>query len=476
MTYWRCLVGFLGVVSGLAFSQSVENPDGLRVTIQPSSEIVGRLVLEWTGLGEGYTYQVESRRLFGSAESVWEELGERQEENTSFVLPNGLENRFFRVVARPADTSERGRLISVERVGGQSALFLRLALLFISDIPAGADLSVDFDVALYKLVYETIDPSGGSVVASAAVALPEERTAPLPVAIYQHPTLVKRDDGPSNPDSSENLGGIFLAADGYATVMPDYLGFGESDILHPFLMAEPTATASVDALRAFHNFAASEEIATKYQLFILGYSEGGYAAMALHRELEIHHQDEFPVTASAPMAGPYDLEGTIRDYLTDDPELPRPFYLAYALAAYGEYGETGKTFAEMLKPELATVIPPLFNGLSGSSEIDQQLPRRLSEMLEPSFYADLRNNRDHPLLQALRENNVYDWAPLASMRLFHCLDDEVVDYANAETALARFHELGATHVDLVNMAAGLSHEDCALPSVIMARQWLNSFR
>ena len=44
---------------------------------------------------------------------------------------------------------------------------------------------------------------------------------------------------------------------------------------------------------------------TTDELFLLGYSEGGYATMALHRELQQFHSDEFTVTASAPMAGPW---------------------------------------------------------------------------------------------------------------------------------------------------------------------------
>jgi len=52
-----------------------------------------------------------------------------------------------------------------------------------------------------------------------------------------------------------------------------------------------------------NTFAAATSDSGK--LFITGYSEGGYVAMATHKALQAAGA---PVTASAPMSGPYALE------------------------------------------------------------------------------------------------------------------------------------------------------------------------
>jgi hypothetical protein len=49
------------------------------------------------------------------------------------------------------------------------------------------------------------------------------------------------------------------------------------------------------------------------RLFLIGYSQGGHATAAAHRELEARHANEFTVTAAAPMAGALDLSGTALD-------------------------------------------------------------------------------------------------------------------------------------------------------------------
>src|ERR1051326_8920384 len=105
---------------------------------------------------------------------------------------------------------------------------------------------------------------------------------------------------------SELVVGLAFATSGYAVAMPDYLGLGDSPGLHPYHHARSEATASVDMLRAARAFCAANGFQLNGRLFLAGYSQGGHATMALLRELETWHMNEFTVTACAPMAGAYD--------------------------------------------------------------------------------------------------------------------------------------------------------------------------
>ena len=57
----------------------------------------------------------------------------------------------------------------------------------------------------------------------------------------------------------------FVCFFGMAVVAPDYLGMsgwtGSSDTLHSYFVAEPTAIASLDSLRALQNTLVREDIA-----------------------------------------------------------------------------------------------------------------------------------------------------------------------------------------------------------------------
>jgi dienelactone hydrolase len=100
-----------------------------------------------------------------------------------------------------------------------------------------------------------------------------------------------------------------FAAQGYIVVAPNYAGYDMSTLgYHPFLNASQQSGEMIDALTAARTalpttYAASTTDSGK--LFITGYSEGGYVAMATERALELAGK---PVTAAAPMSGPYALE------------------------------------------------------------------------------------------------------------------------------------------------------------------------
>ena len=117
--------------------------------------------------------------------------------------------------------------------------------------------------------------------------------------------------GGSRP--SERRGGWELAgvgaALGYVAVAPDYLGLGESRGFHPYVHAATEASAAIDLLYAAQEFAEKQKFPLNGQLFLTGYSQGGHASMALHRELERNYSKIFPVSAAAHLSGPYSISG-----------------------------------------------------------------------------------------------------------------------------------------------------------------------
>ena len=229
--------------------------------------------------------------------------------------------RLYRVVA--VSPAERGKVLSVAYSNTLSVA--TLAFLFDQ---AQIPITPLYDVALYKVDYETISPLGGRTQASGALALPVNSGQLLPLVSYQHGTITLTNDAPSSMDlTGEVTVGIGFASTGYAAAVPDYLGLGDSPGLHPYHHANSEATACVDMLRAVRTFCATNGFALTNLLFLCGYSEGGHATMALLRELETYHADEFTVTACAPMAGAYDLSGAHPQRFPQQPPSPGPLLL-----------------------------------------------------------------------------------------------------------------------------------------------------
>jgi hypothetical protein len=458
-----------GVIAGIVSTLLIGQPShALQLTVVPHENGVR---LNWTELPGAAEYTVQWRPSL--TEGQWQVYPNEAAWPISaaeWIDPRPLagETRFFRVVAVPV--VDRGKVLS--------ATLLRTWTTFEINFVAfqlGVAVTAQHPVRVYKVIYETIDPRGFPTQASGAVALPINPGKALPMLSYQHGTVLRKSDVPSN-QSTETMVGVLFASTGYAAALPDYLGLGDSPGFHPYHHARSQATAAVDLLRAGRTVSATNSIALNGQIFLAGYSQGGHATMALHREIEALHTNEFTITASAPMAGPYDMSGiTMQDFLSDR-AMPNPYYLPYLLEGYREIYGLADSLGELLKAPYDSILPPLLDGLHSSSEVNDAMPARGVEILKPEYLQAFLEDFNHPLRRALRENDVYDWTPAAPMRLYHCSGDEDVLYANSVKARDTFHSRGATGVLLLNPVPGGAHGDCILPSMIAAKEWFDSLK
>jgi pimeloyl-ACP methyl ester carboxylesterase len=378
--------------------------------------------------------------------------------------------RFFRVL--PVSQAQRGTLLSVTNAEVFPAALL--ALVFQAQ---GIPIVPKYDVLGYRLAYETIDPLGGRTRASGALLLPVNVGAPLPLVSYQHGTIAQTNEAPSSMSILTEAGvGVAFATSGYAAVVPDYLGLGESPGLHPYHHARSEASACVDMLRAARVFCQTNGVPLDDRLFLCGYSQGGHATMALLREIETFHQVEFPVTACAAMAGAYDLAGvTVEDFLSSRIQ-PNPYYFLYLLGAYQSVYHLAPSLADLFAPPYDTKLPPLLNGATPEDSINAAMPGTPSLVLKPQVLAEFRANPGHPLRLALEDNTLIHWRPASPLRLYHCAADDNVAFANSQVALNSFHKQGAAQVQLIDPMPTANHTGCALPALKAAKDWFDTLR
>jgi hypothetical protein len=446
-----------------------QGPAAIQVTNLPA--VGPRLLLSWASSGPGSAYTVQSRDTLSGglwvsvrAEEPWPISPERWTD----LRPADGPARFFRVVTVSA--AERGKLAASVLMS-----YLTTAQLALLLAAQGIPVVPQYDVRVYKLDYETVAPLGGRTQASGALIVPQITGKALPLVSYQHGTLTRKGDAPSATLFGETLIGVVMASSGYLAAIPDYLGLGDSPGPHPYHHASSEATACVDMLRAARAYCASNSIALNGQLFLCGYSQGGHATMALHRELEAYHASEFTITASAPMAGAYDLSGVTTDDVLGGRPQPNPYYFVYLLAAYQEVYHLAPNLAELLAPPYNTTLPPLLNGQFTGGQINAAMPADVRQVLKPEVLAAFQTNPSHPLRIALRDNDLYRWTPRAPMQLYHCSGDQDVLFANTQVAWESFRSRGA-QVALLNPVPGGDHGDCAMPSLLEAKAWFDSMK
>ena len=326
-----------------------------------------------------------------------------------------------------------------------------------------------YDVSMYKIIYNTIDPFGNEVEASGVVAFPENNEQAFPMVSWQHGTEVKRDN--TSSFNGFNALSFWLTGMGYIYIEPDYLGLGESEILHPYCLKNPSGWTTIDLIRAVESFSfLSNDFESNDELILFGYSEGGYVTMAAHMMIEDENINEFNLLASFPMAGPYSLSGSMVDVMLSYEPYDAPFYLPYVLVPYISYYEMGG-LDEYFLPEYAEIFEYVFDGNYSSSYINSLLPDIPIEVMLPEVIDDFSNNPNHPLRLYLADNDLWNWAPEKDIHLFHAIADELIPYNNSQIAYDTFINNGSENANLYLLPEEYGgHGEAALYCLLAAYQ------
>ncbi|HIB04906.1 MAG TPA: hypothetical protein EYO18_04130, partial [Candidatus Marinimicrobia bacterium] len=323
---------------------------------------------------------------------------------------------------------------------------------------AGFDPVADFGISVYDIKYETEGEGGYIDTLSGLVAFPHSPIEAFPILSYQHGTAVNDASAPSlagltmdNPEVL--LISLVTAPSGYITLFPDYEGLGDPNKFHPFIIAESYTHSVVNMVRAVKQLSTELEGEDQFQfndqLFLIGYSEGGYATMAVQRGIELNFSDEFTITTSCPMAGPYDLAGTMVEYFLSIPSYPKPFYVPFVLTSHLWYYQGEDVdFGDYFEPFWADTLPSLFDGTHFGDEIDALMPENPLDIILPDVLEEFTNNEDHFFRQTLQQNTLLDWIPMSPTYLYHGIGDDIVPFQNAQIAYDTFVSNGADSVTL----------------------------
>ena len=367
--------------------------------------------------------------------------------------------------------------LSVEHLGSKTAGDLTLQFFFATTFNNGVDY--------YRVTYETVDLDGNDIILQGLLVIPDDLTKVYPLACYQHGTSGSNTDTPSFLNQEADIA-IAMGGKGYVTVVSDYLGLGIHEGVHPFVHAESEAWVGADMLRAAREYASSNQIYLNDQVFLTGYSQGGHAAMALHQLLEEELSNEFTVTASSPMSGPYSIAEVMRDLIISGDEYGWPGYLINTFVSFQEvYGDLYGSIEEAYKEPYRQMVTEFTNDELSLTELNDDMSALLQtnegaviplKVMEEDFIDAVINDPDHPVNSAMKENNVYDWAPLAPTRLYHCESDDQVPFENSIVAYGAMVSNGAFDVQTESLSSTVNHGFCALPAVIATADFFEQYQ
>lgn len=293
-----------------------------------------------------------------------------------------------------------------------------------------------YSVGAFKVIYKTTNYDGTPIQASGLVLIPDlPANTKVPMISQQHGTIFSDAEAPSNfgPTSEAAQYGTIFSSNGYIIACPDYIGFGASNkLIHTYEHNASLAQASLDMLRATREF-LQVNAPGKWdsRLYLAGYSEGGYATMALYKKMQEEGFYGFNLRAVSTGAGAYDKTNFTKAVISA-PKLPttvewnRAFL--WVLLTYNDiYPTLHRSLDKYFKPAYLADI-----------QANRQLASingPFADALTDEFKKGITDGTDTAFLEALMKNDIYDWKPLIPLLLTHGDNDSQVYVLNTLNAI-----------------------------------------
>ena len=340
-----------------------------------------------------------------------------------------------------------------------------------------------------KITYNTVNEDDTPVVASGLLVIPTATDAyqayrasqglsPFSVSMIceNHGTIFADSDAPTKqeiangkPDYATAV--LMTGYAGFASIDPDYIGFGESKgTVHPYIIKKASARASLDMIKASMKYMEDNGIALNHQLYISGYSEGGYIAMATAQKVE-DELSSVNLMGVVPMAGPYNVKDLADIEIDETRTMVYPAFLADLAYSYDHYygdvnmseiANSAITFPQFqlaFNGDYDTVAIHTILGLADPANGDYGFyTHKAFELFSTDFINDYQNNANSPVKIRFEENNLDNWVPRSKMNLIQCIDDEIIPFSESQNTYNKF------------LANGVDVTLTAIPTAMLSQQ------
>ena len=386
-------------------------------------------------------------------------------------------------------------------------------------IHAGIDANAAnaFAYKAIKITYNTVNEDNAPVVASGLLVIPtatdayqayraSQGQAPFSVSMIcdNHKTIFADAEAPTVVEVSDSVPNYSLAIletayAGFAGIFPDYIGFGASKgTVHPYIMKKASARASLDMIKASMKYMEDNGVALNHQLYITGYSEGGYVAMATAQKVE-NELGSVNLMGVAPMAGPYNVKDLADIEINATRKMVYPGFLADLAYSYDHY-YSDVNLSEVVNPAITfsqfqlafngdydTVAIHTILGLADPANGDYGFyTHQADELFDTKFINDYQNNANSIMKVRFEENNLDNWIPRSKMNFIQCVDDEIIPFSESNNTYNKFKANGAdvtlTGIPTAYLSQQIDathpfvHVNCGATAYGAAVQWFDAIR
>jgi len=332
---------------------------------------------------------------------------------------------------------------------------------------------IEKDVKIYSISYRTFF-QGREVIASGLVSLPDAGGS-YPVISFQNGTNTCHSNAPTADPNSLLYSLLNMNSGlGFIIAIPDYLGFGKSEeILHPYHHTESSNQVIRDMIFAVEELSDYiKGVDVNKELYLMGYSQGGWATLAVLKDLENNLPGGYNLMAASCGAGAYDPVD-FTHYILSLEEYPSPFYLPYYIESRRQNNIIDDPPDLFFKEPYATLIPGLFDGSLCNSELNSQLTTSIPDLLKENLLTGFDSSDNFIQLRSELDASVISpWEVKTPVLFAHSNGDENVPFSQS---LKMYNDLldAGTEESILDFLEldGLLHNEAIIPWGIATLAW-----
>jgi hypothetical protein len=352
-------------------------------------------------------------------------------------------------------------LVEAQPLGTVSATQLQSLMIDYAELTS----FVNTGITVYRVEYNTLC-NDDKIKASGIFVIPDNLSEQTPALVFNHGTIANKNEAPSrnsllSPTIETGIAYLSASIFGCAVLIPDYIGYGASEAtVHPYIHAKSLGQSSLDFLRTYIEYAEKTfKMPVSRKVVIAGYSEGGYASVALHKKIQESAAD-LRIVKTYAGAGPYDIKASFNRVVSTNEDLLPEHLSSYlwVLSTFKSYMNYAKPFHQIYSEEDNAVFQSNsydFGYLKTYSNVNLN-PQNL---FRKDFIDGIISGTDTELSALMEQNSLVDFVPSDSLVLFHSEADSWVYSINTTNAYHKMKSRGApVRIVIVPEASGCNHE------------------
>lgn len=218
---------------------------------------------------------------------------------------------------------------------------------------------------------------------------------------------------------------------GYVVLIPDYPGYGDSykQCFVPYNDSKVMAGSMIALTKAAQTLLTSQDYKFKKEVIVTGYSQGGFIAAAIARELETTPGHGIPVNLLATGGAPFNYNQMI-DVIRSSDKTIATYLFPYVVWGYKNNRYPNINVSDIMKEPYASQSSNYFDGIDGN--VNSKFPTKVRDLYTDKFIDNLDTD---PSLSYIRnildENSIKPWKNTCGFVVTHGVNDATIYYKNA---------------------------------------------